>query len=360
MPANTRRGCERTALVLAVLAWATPGHAQSASRFGLDSAVSVDLFRGENASDRPNIIIDITAVAHLGNGWMIYARPWLRQPREPEWDKEVYQAAVQYARPGRIATRLDLGFIASPIGLGMLDTRPGVNPTIGPHYSYFLSMPAFDAAAPRVPAIASTYPLGGTFTASTHKWDARAALVSSAPTRSFELNGEGNPRSTPVIEVGAGISPTVGLRFGASLARGDYATGDELRLSSDHGRALTLAAFEGEYAFRHTKITGELTRDHFDTGTGSDTAHAWFIQAMQAISPRWFVAGRQEGVSAATALAGSLKGTHPKMHYSEGTVGYRLSPEFTLRGSFLARKSFTRSDWDQQAGVSLVWSRRWR
>jgi hypothetical protein len=30
-----------------------------------------------------------------------------------------------------------------------------------------------------------------------------------------------------------------------------------------------------------------------------------------------------------------------------------------VRGSFIARKAFTRQDWDQQVGVSLVWARRW-
>ena len=43
----------------------------------------------------------------------------------------------------------------------------------------------------------------------------------------------------------------------------------------------------------------------------------------------------------------------------EETVGYRLTTDLTLRGSLYQRKTFTRSDWDQQAGVSLVWARRW-
>jgi hypothetical protein len=47
------------------------------------------------------------------------------------------------------------------------------------------------------------------------------------------------------------------------------------------------------------------------------------------------------------------------MHHTEATVGYKVSTDFTLRGSVMGRKAFTRSAWDQQAGVSLVWARRW-
>jgi hypothetical protein len=352
-------------LVLALLS-AFPAHAQgperpqSPARVSLDSAVSIDLFRGQNTVDRPNIIVDVTAVARLGSGWLVYLRPWLRQPRTTEWDKEIYQAALQYSRPGRVATRLDAGYIASPIGLGMLDTRPGVNPTIAPHFSYVTPMPVFDPAAPRVQAISWTYPLGGQFTASTTAWDARVAVVNSMPTRAFELNTKGPvPDASPVIVAGGGITPTVGLRLGFSFAHGQYATKQEMAVPGTNGRGATMAAVEAEYSFAYTKITGELTRDRFETPSGADTAYAWFVQGTQILSPRWFVAARQEGVRAPVAALGTLAGTRPVLQYSEATVGYRLSTDFTLRSSFVARKAFARTAWDQQAGVSLVWARRW-
>ena len=342
--------------MIVLLALAESVQAQSSARFSLDSAVGVDLFQGENTVDRPNIVVDVTAVARISDRWLLYVRPWFRQPRSPEWEKEIYQAAVQYSRPGRIATRLDLGYLASPIGLGMMDTRPGVNPTIGPHYSYILSMPAFDSSGPRVQAIAASYPPGGQFTASTDVWDARVAVIGAAPTRTYKINGSSNPPNTPVAVIGGGITPKVGLRFGASLARGDYAAGDELADIGSTGRRITMMTLEGEYAFGYTKISGEITRDRFQTVSGNAIAYAWFVQGLQTVTPRWFVAARQEGVSAPVV---PTSGTAPLMQYSEATVGYRLSMDFTLRGSFLARKSFTRSTWDQQGGVSLVWAHRW-
>ena len=127
------------------------------------------------------------------------------------------------------------------------------------------------------------------------------------------------------IELGGGITPTIGLRFGLSPARGNYATGEELTVPADEGRELTLIGFEGEYAFNYTKISGELIRDRLETTVGTET----------------------------------VVGSRTKYHSTEATVGFRLSPDFTLRSSFLSRKAYTRTEWDQQAGISVVWAHRW-
>src|SRR5512138_2513946 len=107
--------------VLTVLPGAA--RAQSDARFSAETIVAVDVFRGDNAADRPNIIGDVTATLRLADGWIVYVRPWFRQPRTDEWDAQIYQAAVRYQRTGSISTRVDVGYIASPVGLGMADTR---------------------------------------------------------------------------------------------------------------------------------------------------------------------------------------------------------------------------------------------
>jgi hypothetical protein len=338
---------------------AAPLQAQSEARVSFDSVVAVDLFQGQNTTNRPNIIVDATAVVRLGEGWLVYVRPWFRQPRAPEWEKEVYQAALQHERPGRVATRIDVGYIVSPIGIGMMDSRPGVNPTIASHPSYFSSMPAFDPGAPRIRPIASSYPLGGQLSLSTSLWDARIALVNSAPTRAYVINNQDNPAATPVIVAGAGVTPTVGLRLGLSLARGAHATGEELGNPGGPGRGLTMIGFEGEYAFRFTKLTGELIRDHLQTALGHETAWVWFVQGAHTLSPRWFIAARQEGASAPPLRTATPTRPRATMQATEATVGFRLTTDFTLRGSFMSRKAYTRPMWDQQVGASLVWARRW-
>ena len=348
----------RAGLVMLALGFASAASAQSPERFTFDTTVEADVFRGGGALDRPNIVVDISGVARLGAGWTAFVRPWFRQPRSATWDKQIYQASLQYEHPGPVAMRLDLGYIASPIGLGMMDTRPGVDPTILPHLSYLTPMPAFDDGAPRVVPIAATYPLGGEVTFSTNKWDARGAVVDTAPTRIFVINGATNPPSTPVVEAGAGITPKIGLRIGASFAHGEYVAGSELMPSASSGRGLTLVALEGEYTFGYTKLNGELTRDALETGSGTAIAYEWFVQGVETLSPRWFVAARQEGTSAPPS-ASIVGDTRKTFQTTEATLGYRLSPDVTFRASFYARKTFTTPDWDQQAGVAVVWAHRW-
>ncbi len=337
-----------------------PASSQSLARFSLDSVVAVDLFRGQNAAERPNIVIDVTGVVRLGDGWLFYIRPWFRQPRSPEWNKEIYQAAVQYTRNGAISTRVDAGYIVSPIGLGMLDTRPGVNPVIGTHFSYVQSMPAFDPGSPRVTPLAASYPLGGQVTVSTDRWDVRSAVINSAPTRQYVINNNGtNPRATPVLVAGGGITPRVGVRLGLTFAHGLYATSSEVTRTPPDDRAVTIWNAEGEWSFGYTKINGEMTRDRLQTVSGTETAYGWFVQGVQTLTPRVFVAARQEGASAPPLRAGTVVGSRPAMHVTEVTVGYRLNTDFTLRAGFQSRKPYTRRAWDQQAGVSVVWAHRW-
>jgi hypothetical protein len=333
---------------------------QTPARFSVDSAVQIDQLQGQSTVDRPNIVIDVTASMRLGPGWTLYMRPWFRQPRNSTWDREIYQAAVQYERTGRVSTRVEAGYIVSPVGLGMMDTRPGVNPTILPHLSYVTPMPAFDAGAPRVQPIASSYPLGAQVTASGLKWDARGGVISAPTNRIFIVNAPTpNPKPRPFVVAGGGITPRVGLRLGASYGAGEYVTREELAVPSANGRMLRMASIEGDYAFGYSRFTGEMTRDRLETSAGTETAYAWFIQGTQTLAPRWFVAARQEGASAPPLRTATVTGRRTIFHVTEATLGYRLTPELAVRGSFITRKAFTRSDWDQQAGVSLVWARRW-
>ena len=96
--------------------------------------------------DLPNdsVVIDATVVARIADGWIAYDRPWIEIIRYEVWNNEIYQAAVQDERHGPIAVRVDAGYIVSPIGLGLMDSRPGVNPTIMTHLAYVSSMPVFD------------------------------------------------------------------------------------------------------------------------------------------------------------------------------------------------------------------------
>jgi len=357
----------RIGLAIAMLSVAAPLCAQTPyEHTGLDTAVSIDFFRGDNVSDRPQIIVDIVGTVALGKGWQAYVRPWFRLPRPgatatpPPWDAQIYQASLRYERTGPVSTRVDLGYMPSPIGLGIFDVNPRQNPTIAGHASYFAPMLPFDTGGARGPAIASTYPLAGVVTVSTTHWDARAALVNSSPVRISIAGVTANPRATPVVEAGAGVTPVTGLRLGLSFAHGAYLTADELAPGAAPGdRTMTLAGFEGEYAFRYTKISGEVIHDTFARPAGSVGATEWFIQATQTITPRWSVAGRHEGTSAPAVGLGALFGAQPHLRANELGAAYRITRDVLLKASYYARQPYGRLDWDQQAAVQAVFQHRW-
>jgi len=345
---------------------AVSASAQSVARFSLESVVAVDEFGGENASHRPQVIIDVSLAIRVGDHWQAIVRPWFRQPRPspptapvPDWDTQLYQAGLRYERHASLATRIDLGYILSPIGLGVFDTRPGVNPTIVPHVSYFTPLPLFDPTGPRVSAVTGTYPLGAQVSLSTTKWDARAAVINAAPTRAYVLGAVTNPRQTPVFVAGGGVTPVTGLRLGAAVAHGVYATPEEIKTPASDGRMMTMAAGEGEWAFGGTKIVGEFLRTAFETFAGREIAYEWFVQGVQTLSPRWFVAARREGTSAPPLISGTSIASRTTLAAFEATAGFRLSPDLTLRGSYTSRRSFTASTWTDQVGGSIVWARRW-
>ena len=352
------------AVALAILAVAPAASAQDVSRVAIESAIGVDEFGGENAVARAQVVIDISAAVRLSEHWQVYARPWFRQARPststapvPPWDTELYGAGLRYERPGPVATRADAGYILSPIGLGLFDVRADANPLIAPHISYVVPMPSFDATGPRATPVANSYPLGAQVTVSTLRWDARVAVVNAA--RAYAVGATANPRQTPVAVFGAGVTPKIGLRLGASFAHGAYATSEEITTPGSDGRAVTMAGAEGEYAFASTRITGEFMRSSFETSTTPAVAYEWFVQGTQTLSPRWFVAARREAVSAPLPATASAAAARPTLDMFEATAGFRMTPEITIRSSYYTRQTYGATSWDNQVGVSLVWARRW-
>jgi hypothetical protein len=349
-----------------VILLAAPVAAQSPEWFALDTVLSVDAFGGENVSNKPQIIIDVSSGVRLSEHVQAYVRPWFRLPRPntptgavPPWSHELYQAGIQYERPGPLATRVDVGYNVSPVGLGVLDTRPSLNPVIGAHLSYLSPMPAFDLTVPRVSAIAASYPLGAQVTVSSAHWDARGGVINAAPTRIYAVGRPSSPKQSPAVVAGAGVTPLIGLRIGVSFARGNYATAAEVTGPSRSDRTVSIVGSEVEYAFGYTKISGELVRSGFERGVGTAVAYQWFVQGLQTLSPRWFVAGRHESTLAPALVTSGGIGESSRFAIVETAVGFRVTPDVTLRGSFYTRKPYNASAWDRQAAVSAVWARKW-
>lgn len=353
-------GLALTLALLAAVSAARPAAAQEEAQWGLDTAVAVNRFVGTGAGDRPDVVVDFTVTTRLGSGWTAYVRPWFRSASSRPYPvaKEIYQAVLQHESRGRIATRTELGYILSPIGIGMMDMRPDTNPTISPHMAYLIPMPSFETGVPASLPIASSYPLGGQFTASTTTWDARAAVVTSPPNRMYVVGlATPNPKPRPVTIVGGGVTPRTGLRFGAGYATGVYATSEEVVGLPSSDRHSQLMTVEGDFAFGYSRVTGEVAHNWLESRLGTRTAMSWFLQGQHTLSPRWFVAARLEGANAPARTPGAAG---PTLRMSEYTAGYRLTPAFTLRGSVARRKTYFNTVPSNQAGVSVVWAQRWR
>src|SRR6266496_2376046 len=67
--------------VLIVAYGAVSVSAQSAEHFALDTVLSIDKFAGENVSNHPQIIIDISGGVRISDHVQAYIRPWFRLPR---------------------------------------------------------------------------------------------------------------------------------------------------------------------------------------------------------------------------------------------------------------------------------------
>lgn len=353
---------KRTFMLVALAALMPAGaSAQSVERLSMDGAVSATQTFGRSAGDRPDVIIDFTATTRIGRGWVAYVRPWFRQASTAPHDfaRTIYQAAVQHERAGRVSTRLDLGYILTPIGIGMMDMRPDTNPVTQTHLSYVIPMPPAESGAPGTMPVASSYPLGAILTASAQHWDVRGGVTAAPPNRTYLLGAATpNPRLRPFAVVGGGITPRTGLRLGTAYGVGEYATAAELTGAPSGGRDLHILAVEGEVSFAYTKVTAEMTRSLMELRQGREArATQWFVQGVQTLAPRWFLGLRRE---AANAPPNPVYGPRPTLRVAEASLGYRLSNELIVKNAFVTRKTYYSARADRQYAVSLVWAKRFR
>ena len=80
------------------------------------------------------------------------------------------------------------------------------------------------------------------------------------------------------------------------------------------------------------------------------------MQGQQTLAPHWFAAGRVERMSSPFVI-----GTIMEQHLTgvEETLGYRVTPDVTIRIGHRARRTFGAAGFGHVAAVSVVWWRRW-
>ena len=233
---------------------------------------------------------------------------------------------------------------------------PHLNPTISQPSSLFTPLPSLENPGPRPNLLGAVYPFGGQVTVSGAHWDTRAALIDTSPLRRRGVFADPKPPRFANLVVGGGVTPVVGLRVGASVTHGGWQrAGESPAATSD--RDATVVTVESEFSFAYTTLSGEWVRDAIATSSGTRVASGWFVQGRQTIAPRWFVAGRVERIAAPLVLPTGAQ--DQRFTSTEEILGYRLTPELTLRAGHRARRGFGRPGFDHQVGASLVWWRRW-
>jgi hypothetical protein len=340
---------------------AQPAAAQLArpSSVAIDSSIAIDRTQVVSSGDYSSgITMDGVMSVGMGAGFEGIVRPWVQKSPTGEWNRQIWMAAVRYERPGPVGLRVDAGLIPSPIGLANMMLRPQLNPMVSLPASLFQSLPVVELGQPRTTLLGAVYAYGASASVSGRHWDARAAFIDTSPLRTRRIFAQTNPPRFNNVVVGGGVTPVVGVRVGGSVTRGGWERAGESLLITQN-RDATIVTIESDVSYRYSRVLGEWVRDAIETGAGNVVASGWFVQGQQTITPRWFAAMRVERMAApaltslATLDTQYLKGV-------EETIGYRLTPELTLRADHRARRTFGRPTFDQQIAISAVWWRRWK
>ena len=345
-------------LVFGLLLWASPLSAQSllSQRVSIEFASAIT--SSSPAPDDPFVVLDATATIRLTDTLDVVVRPWFRRLPGGDWSKEMYQLQVRYQPSTRIPLRVDAGIISSPLGIIALEMRPDRNPLIGTPSYYFSPLPSFDGKFDRVQLLSGGYPLGAMVSTSGRMWDARAGVTDGTPARNRKMMSSKRPPAEPQFVAGGGVTPIAGLRVGAGYAHGIYRaqTVSSSPIPPTQAASATVFNLEGEYAVGYTRVAGEWIMDRFETASTPAVARGFLLEAVRTLSPRWYVAGRTTRASTPVFTAGvrlrRSSGT------ADGTVGYRLSPQITIKAGYQGSRTYTGTDWDHAAAVSLVVAKR--
>ena len=163
----------------------------------------------------------------------------------------------------------------------------------------------------------------------------------------------------PQLVTGGGVTLVDGLRIGAGFAHGVYRqrtpTGSAVPQIED--ACATVFNLEGEYAVGYTRIAGEWIVDSFETASEPAVARGYLLEASQTLTPRWYVAGRTTRATTPVFAAGVR--VRRSGGTADATIGYRATPEITVKAGYQGSRTYARQDWDHAAAVSIVWARRW-
>jgi hypothetical protein len=340
------------AAVLLALAPGTPAHAQDAvlphvSAETVASATMLSSYKHVSG------MFDATVSVDAGKGLTAIARPWVWRRPDGTSTYQWYQLQLRYQSRTRVPIRIDAGIITSPLGLGTLQMRSDLNPTVSPVFYYVVPLPRIEVPFEGLQMMAAGYPFGAIVASSGTRWDLRAGVTDATPARPRAELKRNQRAAMPQLIVGGGVTPRAGMRIGAGFARGRYRNATATLPDA----TATVFNLEAEYAVNHTRLSGEWIRDHFGTMFGPAIARSFYIQGVQTITPRLFGATRIARVRTPPLFPPPPAPTDRTT--AELTAGFRVTPEWTIRGGYYRERPYLATVWNNQAAFSLVWGRRW-
>jgi hypothetical protein len=348
----------RVAALAAVMAAPTATVAQT-SRLALDVVAAVDGGAGSEVARRPTGWFDLFGAVRIAEGLDLRVRPVVsRRSFDGSWQLQFYELALRYERPGRVGVRVDAGQLSSPIGLSILENRPNLNPVVSPHSTLYLPIPRYETGTPSTYLLAAAYPLGAKLTVSGAKWDARVALTDSSAIRGRAIFGDNLPPRMANVMAGGGITPRIGLRLGGAVGHGPYAAAREVRDQTRGDRMATLAQVEGEWSFGYTRLAGEWLWTRRELAAGDARVNGGWIEITQTLTPRLFAATRYDDQWATWTSPVDQSTRREPYRRLEATAGFRITPDVTLRASYMTRKGYVVGFWDDQFLASIVFAKK--
>ena len=350
-------------MALLVLAVTVDASAQTSPTVGppaIEAVASINT--SSDALDDPFLFFDLATTVPIGSHFGAIVRPYAHRLAGGDWTAEMYQLQLRYQSTTTIPVRVDAGILTSPLGLGTLELRADLSPAIKAPFYYYMPLPPFEGRYEGVQLMSGGYPLGAIVSVSGAKWDARAGMTDSSPTRDRNVFAGDRPPAMRQFVAGGGITPHVGLRLGAGFAQGAYRKSPLQNVGPDLSDAaditdVTVFNAEGEYAFGHTRLSGEWVRNRFESTMGPAVARGYFAQAVHAFTPRVFGVVRVANASS-PVYTGAVR-QRRSMTSAELTGGYRITHDFTLRAGYYMSRRYGSTEGKHSAIASLVWARRW-
>ena len=380
------------------------GATAPSAKAGADTVISANgVVEGDGSSG--SVTVDMLGGWRMASSLDLLARPVVYRASDGTWDADLYQLALRYSRPGPVLWRIEAGYLPSPVGIMALEARADQNPVIIPATSYAATLPTFEAGTPAVQLTSANYPLAVQVTSSATHWDLRAAVLGSSPVRVRPLTGDDRPPSAPQLALGGGVTPHIGLRLGASFVHGRYAKASEVGDPSSGDRMATLIGLDADYSVGYTRVYADFVHGRYDRATDAAVATSLTITGVRTVSPRWYLAVRGSRQTTSDMLERPVYGPHDPtggggyggggdggnddggdggygggsyVHAAvirnksewkdlgaadalnlQAVVGYRLTPDLTLRAGYVGYRAFGSNEVEHGAGFSVVWAHRW-